>query len=72
MAKLDNTLRRMCTPTGRHGKLDVSPEVRAQWLKGGTPRKHLMDILVKFNGDKDCMADSNICIRMQLTHLIQY
>ncbi|CAE7746377.1 unnamed protein product [Symbiodinium pilosum] len=52
IAKLDNTLRRMCTPSGRTGKLEVSAEVRAQWLKGGTPRKNLMDILVKFNGDK--------------------
>ena len=53
LAKLDNTLRRMCTPSGRFGKLEVSPEVRAQWLKGGAPRKHLMNILVKADGNKD-------------------
>ncbi|CAE7290794.1 unnamed protein product, partial [Symbiodinium pilosum] len=43
----------MCTPSGRFGKLEVSPEVRAQWLKGGAPRKHLMNILVKADGNKE-------------------
>ena len=53
LARLDNTLRRMCTPKARSGKIEVSSEVRAQWLKGGAPRKNLLDILVKYNGDKD-------------------
>ena len=72
MAKLDNTLRRMCTPTGRYGRLEVSADARAQWLKGGAPRKHLLDILVKFNGDKDCVAVSNTSVCVQMTYRIQY
>ena len=62
LAKLDNTLRRMCTPSGRTGKLEVSAEVRTQWLKGGTPRKNLMDILVKFNGDKACLTTCQLIV----------
>ena len=52
MAKMDATLRRLCTPSPKRGILQVAPEVRAQWLKGGPARKRLLDILVSVQGDK--------------------
>ena len=52
-AKMDNMLRRMCTPKAKSGKIEVSLEVRNQWLKGGSSRKHLISILVSMQGNKD-------------------
>ena len=52
LAKLDQSLRRMCKPKAS-GRLEVSPEVATQWQKGGPARKALLDLLVQCDGDKD-------------------
>ena len=55
-ASLDAGLRRVCTPKRNSGKLDVAPEVYAQWKKGGLERKMLLQHFVAVGANKDCHA----------------
>ena len=50
---LHAALGRICKPKPGSGKLEVSPEIHKQWAAGGKSRKALLEILVKFNGDKE-------------------
>lgn len=50
---LHAALGRICKPKPASGKLEVSPEIHKQWAAGGKSRKALLDILVKYNGDKE-------------------
>ena len=53
---LNGVLRRLCCPKPASGKLDVNPEIYAQWKKGGEERKQLLKVLVDCKGDKAPMG----------------
>ena len=46
-------LGRICCPKPASGKLEVNPEIYAQWKKGGAARDALLEILVANKGDKE-------------------
>ena len=62
MAALGAQLQRICTPKPSSGRLDVNPEIYAQWSRGGAERTQLLKLLASTNGDKE-----RACATVRLT-----
>ena len=45
-------LKRICNPKPASGKLDVPPEIYAQWSRGGAERNQLVKLLASSEGKK--------------------
>ena len=64
MLALAAKLRRFCMPKPKSGRLDVSPDVHQQFLKGGSSRNQLLQVLYKAGGDKDACRGRYMNFRM--------
>ena len=57
------SLRRICMPKARSGRLDVPKDIHQKFIEGGPARKELLSMLMSVGGNKErltCFVHSNL------------